>query len=186
MSIEHQLSDEELLKRIANKEMTAIEQLYRRHENALYRFALTKLGNEADAADIVNTVLIEVWNTALRFEFRSKVSTWMFGIANHRIIDLLRKRRADHEDDFSLVDISDSAPEMTAVLSAAQDKATLNYCLSKLKPEHKQAIELLFFRDCSYEEIGEIMDCAKGTIKSRVHHAKLTLKECLSRRLGAM
>lgn len=172
--------DEILLKRIGKKEMAAMETFYRRYENLLFRFALKKLNHEIEAAEIVNTVMLEVWNNA-SFEGRSKVSTWLMGIANFRIIDLLRKRKKNHVDIEEIKHKADENNEidMHKVVAAAQTRDFIEYCLHKLSTQHKQVMELLFFQESSYEEIAESMTCSIGTVKSRIFHAKKQLKQCL-------
>jgi len=148
--------DIELLNGIKNKDMTSMEAFYRLHENTIYRFSLKKLRNEFDASDIVNTVMLEVWNTAHRFEGRSKVTTWLIGIANHR--------------------------DMQKVVEISQTRRFIDFCLEKLSGDHKQVLQLLFFNEASYDEISEALGCPVGTIKSRLHHAKTLLKKCLEKR----
>ncbi len=177
--------DVALLKRIGDKEMAAVEILYRRYENIIYRFAIKKLNNEFDAAEIVNTVMLEVWNTAARFEGRSKVSTWLIGIAHHRIIDLIRKQKPNHVaiDEIDPIVDEKNSIDMHKVVSAAQTRRFIDDCLRKLSGEHKQVMELLFFQEATYEEIAESMVCSTGTIKSRIYHAKKLLKKCLEKRI---
>lgn len=174
--------DIELLNGIKNKDMTSMEAFYRLHENTIYRFSLKKLRNEFDASDIVNTVMLEVWNTAHRFEGRSKVTTWLIGIANHRIIDLIRKRKKDEVDIDEASNISDDSVDMQKVVEISQTRRFIDFCLEKLSGDHKQVLQLLFFNEASYDEISEALGCPVGTIKSRLHHAKTLLKKCLEKR----
>lgn len=171
-----------LLEGIKQKKMASMEAFYRLHENFIYRFSLKKLNNEFDASDIVNTVMLEVWNTAHRFEGRSKVTTWLIGIANHRIIDLLRKRKQGEVDIDEAVNISDESIDMQKVIEISQTRRFIDYCMDKLSGDHKQVMLLLFFNEASYEEISEALECPIGTIKSRLYHAKLLLKKCLEKR----
>lgn len=177
--------DIQLLNGIKSKDMAAMEGFYRRHENLIYRFALKKLNNEFDASDIVNTVMMEVWNTADRFEGRSKVSTWLVGIASHRIIDLIRKRKADHVDIDEVEPIPDTSAEsdMQKVLAASQTRRFIDDCLAKLSGDHKQVLQLLFFQEANYEDIAQALACSLGTVKSRIYHAKQLLKKCLEKRI---
>ncbi len=177
--------DVALIKRISDKEMLAVEELYHRYENIIYRFAFKKLSNEFDAAEIVNTVMLEVWNTAARFEGRSKVSTWLIGIAHHRIIDHMRKRKYNHVNIDEIEPAADetNAIDMHKIVHVAQIRRFIDGCLSKLSAEHKQVMELLFFQEATYEEMASCMACSIGTIKSRVYHAKKLLKKCLEKQL---
>ena len=175
--------DDALLQRIGEKEIAAMEILYRRYENMVYRFALKKLNNEFEAAEIVNTVMLEVWNSASSFAGRAKVSTWLIGIAHHRIVDLLRKRKSSHvsiDDIEPMVDTRDNA-DMLKVVAAGQARWLIDICLERLSGDHKQVMQLLFFMEQTYEEIATAMACSIGTVKSRVFHAKKQLKQCLQK-----
>ncbi|MGH1439069.1 MAG: RNA polymerase sigma factor [Cellvibrionaceae bacterium] len=174
--------DIELLNGIKNKDMASMEAFYRLYENIVYRFSMKKLNNEFDASDIVNTVMLEVWNTAHRFEGRSKISTWLIGIANHRIIDLLRKKKKGEVDIDEASGISDDSVDMQKVVEASQTRRFIDFCLEKLSGDHKQVLQLLFFNEASYEEISDALECPIGTIKSRLYHAKTLLKKCLEKR----
>lgn len=175
--------DIDLINGIKARNVSSMEALYRRYENTIYRFSLKKLNNEFDASDIVNTVMMEVWNTAHRFEGRSKVSTWLFGIANHRIIDLLRKRKHQEVDIDEAVEVLDDDIDMQKVVEVSQTRRFIDYCLSKLSGDQKQVLQLLFFNDASYEDISDALECPVGTVKSRIYHAKLAIKKCLEKRV---
>ena len=83
--------DQQLLLEIAVGSQSAMEQLYQNFESRLYHFALNRLHDNFEAADVVNEVMLQVWRGAGRFQGRSKVSTWIFGIAHNKIVDRLRK-----------------------------------------------------------------------------------------------
>lgn len=183
-TLQMETDDGQLLKRVGNKDTTAMELFYRRYENMIYRFAFRKLNSEFEAAEIVNTVMLEVWNCP-SFEGRSKVSTWLMSITHHRVIDLLRKRKADHVDIDSIphADELRSDHDLCRIVSSEQTLELIGECLQKLNGDQKQVLELLFFQEASYNEIAEAMNSSIGTVKSRVHHAKKLLKLCLSKRL---
>src|SRR5262245_27546448 len=88
----------EQLTQIATGDQRALEQFYRTHHGAAYQFALRLVKNAADAADLVNEAMLEVWRSASRFRGESRVRTWFLGIVNYRAIDLLRKRKRRGED----------------------------------------------------------------------------------------
>ena len=177
--------DLQLLEGIKNQQQASLEAFYRKYENSVYRFALSKLNNSFDASDIVNEVMMEVWKNAHRFEGRSKISTWLLGIAHHKIIDLFRKRKKNEVDIDEANDIEDGSFDMEQVLQGIENSKFIQKCLERLKGDHKQAVHLLFFKDYSYDEIAEVIDCPVGTVKSRIHHAKVSLKKCLQKFIQA-
>jgi len=176
-----ELSD--LLARTANGDKAAFSALYSELETPLYRFARSRLNDPFEAADLVHEVLLEVWRSAGRFEGRSSVKSWVFGIAYRKAMDVYRKTsRIDYSD--NVPEVEDQAPTAEACLLAAQKGEHVQACLETLKPDHRMAIEFAFFEDMSYKEISMIADVPEGTIKTRVHHAKKLLLHCLSSRLG--
>ncbi|PSL17577.1 RNA polymerase sigma factor [Shimia abyssi] len=172
-----------LLKRVAERDRLAFAKLYRCFEKPLFRFVQSKLSDPIEAYDIHHDTFLEIWRSARRFSGKSKVKTWVFGIAYHKIID--RHRRAkwlEYPGELPVqIDVSNDAEK---IVSSIQESDHLHFCLKQLSPEHSMAISLAFFEDMSYAEISDITDVPQGTIKSRVFHAKKELLECLKPFLG--
>ena len=174
--------DQTLISRIAAGNEAALKDFYLKYENRLYNFAFARLNDSFDASDIVNEVMMEVWKNAARFEGRSKVSTWFFGIAHHKIVDKLRKKgnRVVVELDERIVD---EDVNIELAIEGASNAEHLQHCMKTLSDEHREVIHMAFFEDVAYPEIAEIVDCPQGTVKSRIHHAKAALKRCLQIRM---
>lgn len=174
-----------LLKRIGAGDRAAFEEIYRAFERPLYRFILSKLNDPHEAADILHDVFLEIWRAADRFEGRSKVQTWVFGIAWRKVIDQLRKGGRITLTD-TPPDIADDAPNAAACMAAGQEAEHIRHCLRELTEDHRMAITLAFYEDMNYGQIAEIAGVPEGTIKTRVFHAKKLLLRCLSATLGPM
>ena len=168
-----------LLDRMALQETAALREFYDTYHSRVYAFALRRLGNASDAAEILNEVMLEVWRRAAQFEGRSRPMTWVLGIAHHKVIDRLRRKRVPVDDDFVLDDLVDDAPATSDLISAAQDAEQLRRCLEQLSDAHRLVLHLAFYEDLPYPEIAEIAECPLGTVKTRVFHAKQLLKNCL-------
>jgi len=169
-----------LLVRIAAGSEPALSRFYEAFHARVYAFILRRLDDPAEAADILNEVMLEVWRSADRFEGRSQALTWVLGIAHHKVLDALRRRgrRETEQLDESFPD--EDTPSAPELLNAAQDADFLRRCLDRLSDTYRLVIHLAFFEDLPYPEIAKIADCPAGTVKSRVFHAKRLLKECLS------
>ncbi|MFN3954348.1 MAG: RNA polymerase sigma factor [Pararhodobacter sp.] len=173
-----------LIKRIANGDKQALAELYRIYERPVYRFILSRMNDPHEAADILHDVFMDIWRVAARFEGRSHVRTWIFGIAYRKAIDThRRKRRMEVTDE--VPEPEETAEAAECALAAAQESAHLRDCMSGLSDEHQNAISLAFFEDMTCGQIAEIAGVPEGTIKSRLHHAKKLLLHCLSGRIGA-
>ncbi|MDZ7736091.1 MAG: sigma-70 family RNA polymerase sigma factor [Gammaproteobacteria bacterium] len=171
-----------LLNRIAAGNQAALEGFYRAFEHSIYRYAHLKLNDPHEAADILNEVMLEVWNGAERFEGRSRVSTWVLGIARHKILDRLRARRPDTTDLDSGMDIEDTgAPDPVALSAAAEQAREVRRCLQELSDRQREVVYLTYYQGLSYPEIAVVADCPEGTVKTRMYHARKALQRCLER-----
>jgi RNA polymerase sigma-70 factor (ECF subfamily) len=169
---------------IASGRQSALEKFYRHFHAQVHQFALRLSGNAADAAEITNASMLEVWRSASAFAGDSKVRTWLFGIVNHRAIDLLRRRRRLHSDDLDeLVDDSPSC-NIADAIGGAQDARHVRHCVEQLPERQKAVVHLAFFEELSYPEVAAALHVPVGTIKTRVMHAKLRLEHCLSALFG--
>jgi RNA polymerase sigma-70 factor, ECF subfamily len=171
-----------LMTRIAGGDKQALAALYRSLERPVYKFITSRLNDPHEANDILHEVFMDVWRSADRFEGRSKVQTWIFGIAYRKSIDVMRKRgRMDLTDE--TFDIVDDSPDAVTCLAAGQEAEHVRHCLETLKDDHKSAITLAFYQDMTYGEIAEVAGVPEGTIKTRIFHAKKLLMRCLSGRI---
>jgi RNA polymerase sigma-70 factor (ECF subfamily) len=168
-----------LLRQTADGQTGALEALYAAFHAPVYAFALKRVRNAADAAEILNEVFLEVWRSAGRFEGRSRPLTWLLGIAHHKIVDHLRRQHADREEVLPPDMADPDPPDLSAALMGAQDADLVRRCLERLSGSHRLVVHLAFYQDLSYSEIAEIADCPVGTVKTRMFHAKQSLKRCL-------
>jgi RNA polymerase sigma-70 factor (ECF subfamily) len=168
-----------LLARVGTGDKNALADLYRALEKPVFRFIRSRLNDPFEAADILHDVFMEVWRSASRFEGRSKVQTWIFGIAYRKVIDAHRRRgRQDVTDD--LPEEIDESIDTEACIAAGQEAAHVRHCLETLSAEHRSAISLAFYEDMAYAAIAEVTGVPEGTVKTRIFHAKTLLLRCLS------
>lgn len=171
-----------LIEQIAQGDKQALAALYRALERPVYKFIVSRLNDPHEANDILHEVFMDVWRSAGRFEGRSKVQTWIFGIAYRKSIDVMRKRgRMDLTDETP--DMADDSPDQETCLAAGQEAAHVRHCLETLEDDHRSAITLAFYQDMTYGEIAEVAGVPEGTIKTRIFHAKKLLMRCLSGRV---
>lgn len=173
-----------LINHMSVKDIAAFEAFYRAMEKPLFRFLASRLNDPFQCADLLHEVFLDVWNGAGRFEGRSTVKSWVFGIAYRKVMDHFRKQGRFTTDE-DIPEQEDDSPDVLTCIAAAQDAAHVRFCLDGLKPDHRAAIELTFYEDMGYREIAEALQVPEGTVKTRVFHAKKLLMHCLEGRLGA-
>lgn len=169
-----------LVAAIAGGDQASMERFYGWYEKSVYAFALARLSDPHAAADVVNDVMLAVWRGAQGFKGESKVQTWLLGIAHHKVMDILRSRARHAQDELNDDFEAESAGGFDESVETAMDyKDVLKRCLNRLSDPHRQVVHLAFFEDLSYTEIAEIAQCPSGTVKTRMYHAKLSMKRCL-------
>ena len=171
-----------LIKGVAAKDKAAFSALYRALERSVFAFVMSKLNDSFESADILHETFLEVWRSADKFEGRSTVKTWIFGIAYRKMIDVMRKKSKLTVSD-ELPEQIDDSPDAERAMTALQAGEHLKGCLDDLKGEFQTAIRLAFYDDLSYREIAEVTGVPEGTVKTRVYHAKQALLHCLDGRL---
>ena len=182
MSSESQAELASLLEAVAMRDQSALAELYRQVEGAIYAFALSRLANAGEAADIVHEVMLVVWRRAGSFQGRSRPLTWILGIAHHKIIDTLR-RSGRFRDDPADENRVDGSPGPLENLAGAARRAVVRRALKALSDAHRQVVHLAFFEDLSYPEIARLLGIPEGTVKTRMFHAKKALRQRLGNTL---
>jgi RNA polymerase sigma-70 factor (ECF subfamily) len=170
-----------LLGRIAAGDRAAFDAFYHAYARRVLAFVREMVHAPDLAEEVASDVMVAVWKSAARYAGRSRVMSWVLGIAHHKAVDALRRRG----DSFAPIDqllpsdaISD-APE--AMLIALEDRTSLDRALLSLSPQHRAVLQLMYAFDCSQNEIADIVACPLATVKTRVFYAKRNLRAELER-----
>lgn len=167
----------------ARGERAAFERLYRRHVPRLCAFLHRHCGRADLVEDAVNKAMWAVWTQAGRFRGESRVSTWITGIAYRSLLKLLRDTGTPLERNESQLSESEAAEWVGAALPAHDDAYELRQWLTQglrqLPEDQRRCLELAYFGGLSCQEIAELMQCAEGTVKARLFHARLRLRSLM-------
>jgi RNA polymerase sigma-70 factor, ECF subfamily len=173
--------DDELLGRIAAGEATAFAALFRRRQSQVYRFALHVTGAPAAAEDVTQDVFLAVIKDAGRYEAgRSGVVAWLCGIArNHARRRMARDGRLvallDSDDGEPRIDVEAVAPNPLDAITQAEELCALRDALMTLPLHYREAIALCDLQELNYSEAAVALDCAVGTVRSRLHRGRALL-----------
>lgn len=171
-----------LLVRIGQGDEAAFRELYRAFSRRLYAYVIRKLGNEAQAEEIVADTLYEVWKAPARFRGESQFSTWIIGIARNKVLMAFRSRKPDavYED---LQEIAEVIASQDAgafeQLAQRQRREGVQHCMERLSDDHREAIHLVFYEGMSLAEVAQVQSCPENTVKTRLFHARQKLRNCL-------
>ncbi len=184
-----------LIARLKDRDEQAFNEVVRAHADKVFSLVFRMIGNRAEAEDLAQEVFVTVFKTVDGFRSESKLSTWLLRIAaNHckNRIKYLARRRTDggSPDDVSDENVAAvgrsplqgriEAPDV--LLEAAELEDLMQQAIATLDEEHRLLIVLRDVEELSYEEIGEVSGLPEGTIKSRLHRARMTIKDYLARR----
>lgn len=174
-------TDLSLLRLIGSGDHEAFRALYTLYYHPLLRFIYRITRQLELAQEGVNDVMLIVWNNSASFGGKSKVSTWIMGIAYHRALKLLETARRWSDRitavDFAAWNEHSGAAEELSEQTDLRD--LLDHALQELSAEHRAVVELTYFYGCSYEEIAAISSCPVNTVKTRMFHARAKLKKLL-------
>lgn len=181
-SIEDEL-DSQLLARVAERDRRALTELYRRYHGPILRFVQRLTGDIETANEAVNDVMLVVWQRASSFAGKSKVSTWILGIAYKRAMKLggrlhrwtTRFKAAEWSE---VVERSENLPGLTNDLV---ERDLMYRAIQQLPAKQRAVVELTYYFGHSYDEIAAIVDCPVNTVKTRMFHARARLRELLPR-----
>ena len=172
--------DEVLLRRVGAGDADALTALYRRHADGLFGFVLRLAGDRMVAEEILQDTLLAVWRAAGGFEGRSRVRTWLYGVARRQAHNRLRVVRPVEA---SLADVgeltsAEPGPEELALASVERDRVLA--AVDQLGLVHREVVVLTFVAAMSQAEIAEVVGVPVGTVKSRLHHARAALLRSLA------
>lgn len=175
----------ELLRRIAQRERAAFEDLYSRYANILYASALKFVKEDADAQDVVQDVFIQIWDKAKLYDpAKGKPLTWALTLTRNRAIDRIRaiQRRTRLRDEFeqeTFVDESAGVREALSGVDASEKGQILRAAVGQLTMQQRKVIDLAYFGGLTQTEIAEKLGEPLGTVKARARRGLLKLKELL-------
>jgi RNA polymerase sigma-70 factor, ECF subfamily len=174
-------SDETLVERIAAGNKLAMQALFARHRTFVYRWLLRLVSNQTLAEDLLSEVFLDVWRQAGRFECRSSVSTWLMSIARHKALSARRHRTEAELDEKIVVTVADPADGPEVALQEKERDELLRRALTRLSPERRQVIDLVYYHEKSVDEVAQILDVPPATVKTRMFYARKKLAELVQR-----
>lgn len=174
-----------LLERVARRDEAALADLYRQMNRPICAFALRRLSDPVAADEVVVETMFEVWRHAERFAGQSQVTTWILGIARHKVLDRLRRQGqlACEPLGEEAEEVADDRPDAYTHLVQRQQAAQVARCMEALPDEQRECIHLVFYEDMALAEVAQLQDCPENTVKTRLFHARRKIKTCLERQI---
>ncbi len=193
-------SEAQLIQRLRARDASALEVLMERHAGRLYRVAYGITRNDADAEEVVQDAFLALFRKIDSFEGRAALGSWLYRVTANAALIKHRGKRAQLEvsleeqlpsyladghregdRSFLLADWSET-PEETLLNGEA--RKTLELALDRLPDHYRAVVVLREVEGLDNEEIAKVLDESVPTVKSRLHRARMVLREELTRALG--
>lgn len=188
MMLETQDRDHELVDRVLAGDREAFAHLLRRHQRTVLNFMYRMVGERGAAEDLTQEVFLKAYVSLPRFRKEATFSTWLFRIAHNHCLNALKGRGREMSESAlakgpsnpnrvaSVPDPSISASER---LEQRELRGVIQEKLGELTPDHRAVVILRDIQGLSYDEIASALDIEGGTVRSRLHRARMELKEKL-------
>ena len=157
------LDDTELVKK-ARVDAEAFAVLYQRYLTPVYRYLYRRLGNEKDAEDLTAQVFLEALEGLTAYRERGRFASWLFTIAQRRLVDLYRQRVPDQ-----LGDVPDHAQEMQTVIEQDQNFVQLEQLLAQLDDDQQEIQRLRFAAGLEFAEVASVLKRSPGAVKMKLY-----------------
>lgn len=190
-------SDEDLVRRAKRGDTRAFGELVARYQDRVFSQCLRWMGDARIAEEVAQDIFLAAFRALPRFREEARFSTWIFRITvNHcKNRRLYRSRRkTDRHEPLEGLPRDEDGPERQlpaetlgteAGTHRSEAEEILQAALEQLEDAQRDIILLRDIQDLSYEEIADILDLPRGTVKSRLHRARAELARILGRSLSA-
>ena len=173
---------DKLLGQVAQGDTAAFERLYDEVAGPVYGLAVRILRDSAQAEEIAQEVLIQVWRKAAGFDpSRGGAMTWIMTLAHHRTVDRVRTEQASaaREDQAGRREIPAAADGVAELVLDRLDRQRVRDCLGSLTGAQRESITLAYYDGYTYREVAARIGLPLGTVKSRIRDGLIRLRDCL-------
>jgi RNA polymerase sigma-70 factor (ECF subfamily) len=187
MAVPTNTSDCELLKRMMEGDEESFISLYRRRQSSVYRFALQMSGSATIAEDVTQEVFMMLMREAANYDAeRGTVSAYLYGIARNFVLRRIEKERRfvsmieeSEEGDFQAAENFVAVNDPLGDLTRSETIESVRQAVLALPPRYREVVVLCDLHEMSYTEAATTLDCAVGTVRSRLHRGRSILAEKL-------
>ena len=163
-------------------------ELVLRYQDRLYHVANRVMANPDDALDVVQDTFVNAYQSLASFKGDAEFFTWLYRIAFNTAISAKRKKRpavsldsTAGSDGEAGIDPEDKATDVSphSAMERTEDERVLAAAIAKLSPEHRTVLLMKDIDGLKYEDIAAVMNVPIGTVRSRLHRARLELRNLL-------
>ena len=173
MNPSDEIIEQILVLRFQTGDKEALAELIDRYQASL-RYFISRLSENPETAE---DIFQDTWLTVIRRIYSLKnldaFSPWLYRIARNKVYQQLRRKKMVSKLDDKIMVSNNTEDDVFS----GEDAKEIHRCLKELIPEYREVLMLRFLEQMSYKQISEVINCSLGTVKSRIHYAKLALKK---------
>src|SRR2546430_9437137 len=170
----------ELLTRVARGDEKAFAMLYDELAPRIFGLARRILRDPAQAEEVAQEALVEVWRTAARYDpAKGTATSWALTIAHRRAVDRVRSEQASTERERKVATEERPYDEVVEEATTRLERQQVQRCLKGLTELQREAITLAYYRGYSYREVAELLDTGLPAVKTRMRDGLIRLRDCL-------
>ena len=184
-------SEAELIKSVCSGEREAFYELVRPYERMIYATAISVVKNPADAEEVAQEAFLKAFSNIASFRAESKFSTWLVQITYNEARMKLRKARPhlydsiddqqqNEQGEYRPRDYADWRPISSELLEQSEIRQALQNAISALSPAYREVLILRDLQQLSIKETTSILGVSAATVKTRLHRARLLLRDTLA------
>ena len=158
----------------------AFVRLLNRHERPLLYYLRRFVPNADDALDVHQEVWLDAFRGLKSLQIPEAFRAWLYRIAHHKAARFVRNEIRQEQVTASLAEARDESSAADAEI--ALDAEALHKALEILPPHHREILVLHYLRDLSTHEVAAVLGCPPGTVKSRLHHARIALRNIVEKK----
>ncbi len=177
-----EVSSEDLLHRVSRGDQAAFGELYDRVSGQVYGVIRRVLRDPARSEEVTQEVLVEVWQTAARFDAdRGSATTWIMTMAHRRAIDRVRSVQSsrDRDERVGHRDLVRAFDEVAEEVETRFEHDQVREALGALTDLQREAVELAYYGGYTYREVAELLGAPLGTIKTRMRDGLIRLRDAM-------
>jgi RNA polymerase sigma-70 factor (ECF subfamily) len=172
-----------LVARLRTRDLRAFEELVIAYQHRVFGVALRMLGSRGEAEEIAQETFLRAYRALPEFRGEARLGTWLYAIASRLCLNRLASpaRRLARDDPDALTEAPSPEPDAVAALERAELDGAVREAIAALPEDRRIVVILRDLEGLSYEEIAEVLALEPGTVRSRLHRARMDLKAKLER-----
>ncbi|MBG6064744.1 RNA polymerase subunit sigma [Micromonospora ureilytica] len=178
---------DELLPRVARGDEAAFATLYDAMAGRVLGLARRVVRDPAQAEEVTQEVMVEVWRTAGRFDAgRGSASAWILTMAHRRAVDRVRSEQAHTNRVLQVAATEQHVPydEVVEDVTARLEREQVRRCLDRLTPVQRESVTLAYYGGHTYREVAEKLQTPLPTVKTRMRDGLIRMRDCLGIEMG--